>query len=332
MKMKCTNNSMVFVVLSAMLMCWLSVGTIQAASDFPNKPIQLIVGWSAGGSEDMRSRALATKAAEVLGQPVVIVNKPGGSGTLGLNFTAKSKPDGYTISSASTSPILVTPFFQKLEYDAIKDFSYIAGTCTQPFVIAVRNDAPWKNIKELLDYVKKNPGKIKYGSPGQGHYCNIYMEVLAKSQGLSWAHIPFKGDVPNITALLGGHIPVIATSSAVIPYIKDGKLRLLAVVADSRIASFPDVPSLKEFGFKFDLRANEVLGICGPKGIPADVVKKLEDAFRAAVAGPDFKKVCEQLDNEIKFSDSQSFTKLIQELYPKMGDMIKQAYIKEAGN
>ena len=242
--MKITRNCVTVVTLLAVLMCWLSAGAVQAASDFPTKPIQLIVCWSAGGSEDMRSRALATKAAEVLGQPVVIVNKPGGSGTLGLTFTAKSKPDGYTIASASTSPILVTPFFQKLEYDPIKDFTFIAGTCTQPYVIAVRSDAPWKNIEELLGYVKQNPGKIKYGSPGQGHYCNIYMEVLAKNRGLSWAHIPFKGDQPNIIALLGGHVPIIATSSAIIPHVKAGKIRLLAIVADSRIASFPEHPPL----------------------------------------------------------------------------------------
>jgi tripartite-type tricarboxylate transporter receptor subunit TctC len=319
----------VLLALAAVGAFGLATGPLQAASDFPNKPIQVIVGWSAGASEDARARALGAKLGEVLGQPIVVVNKPGGSGTLGLTFTAKSKPDGYTISSGSTSPILFTPYLQKLEYDPIKDFTYIAGTATQPYVIAVRSDAPWTTMDELLDYVKKNPGKIKYGSPGQGHYCHIYMEVLAKDRGLNWVHVPFKGDQPSITALLGGHIPVVAGSSALIPHAKGGKVRLLAVVAETRTASFPQVPSLKEFGFKFDLRANEVLGFCGPKGIPPEVVKKLENAFKLATESQEFKNVAEQLDNEAKFRDSQTFTRLIHELYPRIGEMIKQGGLSD---
>jgi tripartite-type tricarboxylate transporter receptor subunit TctC len=302
------------------------VSPIQAA-DYPTKQIQIIVGWSAGGSEDMRARALAPKLTEVLGQPVVVVNKPGASGTLGLNFTAKSKPDGYTISSGSTSAILITPQLQKLEFDPIQDLMYIAGTASQPYAISVRSDAPWNSLQELIDYVKKNPGKVKYGSPGSGHYCNIYMEILAKEKGLEWVHVPFKGDQPGITALLGGHIPVMASSSSIIPHAKAGKAKILAMVAEKRVATFPQVPSLKEFGFKFDLRANEVLGFCGPKGMPPEVIKKLENAFKQAVETAEYKNVLAQLDNEGGFRDSQSFTSLIRELYPIVGQMIKEAGI-----
>jgi tripartite-type tricarboxylate transporter receptor subunit TctC len=300
-----------------------------AAVEFPTKPIQIIVGWAAGGSEDMRARALAPKLQEVLGQPVVVVNKPGASGGIGLTFTAKSKPDGYTLSSVSTSPVLFLPHLQKVEFDPIADFTYIAGTATQPYTINVAADAPWKTLDELLDHVKKNPGKVKYGSPGLGHYCQIYMELLARSRGLNWVHVPFKGDAPAITALLGGHIPVSANSSAIIPQVRAGKARMLAIVAETRMAMFPDIPTLKEYGFKFDMRANEVLGFGGPKGIPAEVVKKLEDAFRQAVESPEYKKVMEQLDNEPKFRDSKTFTRLIHELYPIIGQMIKEAGVAE---
>jgi tripartite-type tricarboxylate transporter receptor subunit TctC len=300
-----------------------------AASDYPNKPIQVIIGWSAGGSEDMRARALAPKMQEVLGQPVVIVNKPGGSGALGLTATAKSKPDGYTISSGSTSPILFTPHLQKMEYDPIADFTYIAGTAVQPYTISVLPDAPWKTLDELLNYVKQNPGKVKFGTPGLGHYCQIYMELLGRSRGLNWVHVPFKGDAPAITALLGGHVPLVANSSAIIPYAKSGKARMLAIVAEKRMPMFPQVPALKEYGFKFDMRANEVLGFMGPKGIPPEVVKKLENAFKAAVDSPEYKKIMEQLDNEPVYRDSQTFTKLVQELYPRIGEMIKEAGVSE---
>lgn len=319
-----------FFLIGAFVLGALSMaGLVLAAGDFPSKPIQVIIGWSAGGSEDMRARALAPKLQEVLGQPVVIVNKPGGSGSLGLTFTAKSKPDGYTISSCSTSPVLFLPHLQKIEFDPVADFTYIAGTAIQPYTIGVRSDAPWKTFDELLDHVKKNPGKIKYGSPGLGHYCQIYMELLAKSRGLNWVHVPFKGDQPAITALLGGHIPVSANSSAIIPHHKAGKVRMLALVAESRMPMFPQIPVLKEYGYKFDLRANEVLGFSGPKGIPADVVKKLENAFRLAVQSPEYKKIMEQLDNEGNFRDSQTFTKLVKDLYPRVGEMIKEAGVSD---
>jgi len=318
-----------FLVCAVLVPMGLTAGHGSASSDFPNKPIQIIIGWSAGGSEDMRARALAPKLQEVLGQPVVVVNKPGGSGAIGLTFTAKSKPDGYTISSCSTSPVLFLPHLQKIEFDPIKDFTYIAGTATQPYTIAVRSDAPWNTLDELLEYVKNNPGKIKYGSPGLGHYCQIYMELLAKGRGLNWVHIPFKGDQPAITALLGGHIPVSANSSAIIPHHKGGKARMLAVVAESRVAAFPQIPSLKEYGFKFDLRSSEVLGFSGPKGMPPEVVKKLENAFKLAMEAPEYKRVMEQLDNEPKFRDSATFTKLIEELYPRIGEMIKEAGVTD---
>lgn len=331
MKMKTFGKGLLmsWMIIWAIFSFGSLASTIHAASDFPNKAITIIVGWSAGASEDMRARALSPKLGEVLGQPVVVVNKPGASGTLGLTSTAKSKPDGYTISSGSTSPILFTPHLQKLEYHPIKDFTYIAGTATQPYAIAVRSDAPWKTLEELLEHVKNNPGKIKYGSPGLGHYCHIYMEVLAKSRGLNWVHVPFKGDQPCITALLGGHIPLAAGSSAIIPHAKAGKLRMLAIVAETRLASFPQVPTLKEFGFRFEMRANEVLGFCGPAGMPSEIVRKFENAFKQAVESPENKNIMEQLDNEAKFRDSQTFTKLIQELYPRVGEMIKQAGLME---
>jgi tripartite-type tricarboxylate transporter receptor subunit TctC len=329
--MKTTNHNWLksIVLLPAVFAFGLMAAPGFAASDYPNKPIQVIIGWSAGGSEDMRARALAPKMQEVLGQPFVVVNKPGGSGALGLTATAKSKPDGYTISSGSTSPILFTPHLQKVEYDSIADFTYIAGTTIQPYTIAVRADAPWKTLDEFLDYVQKNPGKVKYGSPGLGHYCQIYMELLGRSRGLNWVHVPFKGDTPAITALLGGHIPVSANSSAIIPFQKSGKVRMLAIVAEKRMPQFPQVPSLKEYGFKFDLRANEVLGFIGPKGMPPEVIKKLENAFKQAVDSPEYKKVMEQLDNEPAYRDSQTFTKLVQELYPRIGEMIKEAGVSE---
>jgi len=309
----------------------LAVPVWGASSDYPNKPIQVIVAWSAGASEDLRARALAPKMGEVLGQPFTVVNKPGAAGTLGLTLVAKAKPDGYTIASGSTSPILFAPHVQKMEYNPLTDFTYIAGTAVQPYGIVVRSDAPWKTLPELIDYVKKNPGKVKYGSFGIGGLIHIYMEEVAKEWNLNWVHVPFKGDQPNITALLGGHIPVAGCSSAFVPHVRGGKLRLLALFTAKRSLSFPEVPTLKELGFKLDLRGNEVLGFCGPKGMPREIVKKLEDAFRQAVETPEYKQAMEQLNNEGLFRDSRTFTDLVYELYPKIGQTIKDLGLAYSG-
>jgi len=317
----------VFVLLAVALLGKFS-GIAQAASDYPTRPIQLIVAWSAGASEDLRNRSLAPTLEKVLGQPVVVVNKPGAAGTLGLTMVAKAKPDGYILGSASTSPLLFAPHVQKVEFNPLTDLTYIAGTCIQPYGIVVRSDAPWKTFEELSDYVKKNPGKIKYGSFGIGGLAHIYMEAIAKEWNLNWVHVPFKGDAPNMTALLGGHVPVSAASSAYVPHVKAGKMRVLVLLTGKRMAAFPEVPTLKEMGFKLDLRANEVLGLCGPKGLPPEMVTKLENACKQAVESSEFRKAMESLDNEGKFRDSQTITKLIHELYPQIGEKIKELGIK----
>lgn len=318
------NVSKRLILLLAVGILFQFPASAQATSDYPNKPIQLIVVWSAGASEDMRARALAPKLQEVLGQPVLVVNKPGAAGTLGMTLVAKSKPDGYTIVSSSASPVIAAPHLQKVEYNPMTDFTYIAGTAIQPYGITVRSDAPWKTMGELIDYVKNNPGNIKFGSTGIGGINHIYMEMFGKARGLNWVHVPFKGDQPQIAALLGGHIPVASSSSAFVPHVRAGKMRLLAILGENRIAAFPQVPALKEFGLEYDLRGGEVLGFAGPKGLPPEILRKLENAFKQAVESPENKQVMEQLANEAKYRDSQTFTKLIHELIPRTGEMIKQ--------
>lgn len=317
------------IVLLPVLFLFQFTARAQAASDYPNRPIQLIVGWTAGASEDMRARGLAPTLEKVLGQPVVVVNKPGAASTIALTLVAKSKPDGYTIASSPAAPVLFLPHQQKLEYDPLTDFTYIAGTAVQPFGIAVKSDAPWKTLRELIDYIHNNPGKIKYGSWGIGGAGHVHMDLFGRTADLKWVHVPFKGDQPNITALLGGHIPVASISSAFVPHVRAGKMRLLAVLGEKRSAAFPQVPALKEFGLNIDLRAGEVLGFAGPKGLPPEIVSKLENAFKQAVESPENKQVMEQLANEANFSDRKTFTKLIHELNVSTGEMIKQLGITQ---
>ena len=319
------NFSKTIICFLAILFVSQFAVSTQASGDYPNRPIQLIVGWTAGASEDLRFRALATKMEEVLGQPVIVVNKPGAAAVVSMSLIAKAKPDGYTIGNANSGAIVFVPQMQKVEYNPLTDFTFIAGTCNQPFALVVRSDAPWKTLGELIDYIKKNPGKVKFGTYGTGGGLHVYLEVLGKKLGLDWSHIPFKGDQPNITALLGGHVPVIGASSAFIPHARAGKLRPLAIAGDNRVRAFPDIPTLKECGFDFDFRWTEGLGFSGPKGLPPEIVAKLENVIKQAVESPAFKQVMEQLENEAKYRDSWTFTQLFHELYPRVGKMIEQA-------
>ena len=301
-----------------------------ARAEYPDRSIQLVIGFDAGGSEDLRARALVSKLGEVLGQPVVVVNKPGASGSIALSLVAKAKPDGYTLGSASASPVLFVPHMQKVEYNPLTDFTYICGSAVQPLGIVVRSDAPWNTFNELVEFVEKNPGKLKYGTFGIGGGAHVYMELVGKSRNLNWVHVPFKGDQPTVNALLGGHIPVAVSPSTFVPHVKAGKLRLLAMATETRSSAFLQVPTLKELGFNLDFRAfGDVLGYLGPKGLPPGIVKKLEDAFKKAVESPEFQQIMENLTNDRRYRDSQDFTKMIHEVYPRTGQMIAQLGISQ---
>jgi tripartite-type tricarboxylate transporter receptor subunit TctC len=307
-----------------MMFLFLLASNSQAASDYPNRPIEIIVGWTTGASEDLRFRSLAPKMSEVLGQPVVVVNKPGAASLLGMTFVSRTRPDGYTIGNASSSSLLFLPHMQKLEFNPLTDFTFIAGTCTQPYGVIVKSDSPWKTWQELIDYTKKNPGQVKYGTFGTGSGPHVYMDFLGRKIGIDWAHVPFKGDLPAITALLGGHITVAGISSGFVPHARAGKVRPLAIFAENRLKAFPDVPTLKEVGFSLDYRWAEVLGFAGPKGLPPEIVSKLENAIKQAVESAPFQNAMKTLENEDKFRDSRTFTKAIHELYPQVGRMMEE--------
>jgi len=295
-----------------------------AADDFPSKAIQIIVGSQPGGSDDLRYRSLAPKMAEVLKQPVIVVNKTGAANQVAITFIAKSKPDGYTIGPASTSALLFTPHMRKVDYNTLTDFTFIAGIASQGYGIVVRNDAPWKTLQELIDYTKKNPGKIKYGSWGVGGSGHLYMAMMEKQLNLQWDHVPFKGDAPNLTALMGGHVSVSVATVAFVPYVKSGQARVLAVVANDRMAAFPDVPTLNEVGIHIE-GIWDTIGVCGPKGLPPSVLKKLEDAIKQAAEGDEFRKAMKVLETDVRYRDSQTYTKMVKDAYPRIGELVKRA-------
>ena len=281
--------------------------TLAFAQSFPTRPVTLIVPWPAGGTTDVGMRALATATEKHLGQPIVVENRSGGSGTLAPGqMAATAKPDGYTIAQIPIT-IFRFPFMTKTTFDPTIDFTYIIGISGYTFGVVVRDDAPWKTFQELAADAKANPGKINYGTPGVGTSLHITMEQIAKQQGIKWTHVPFKGNAEAMNALLGGHIHAVADSSGWAPLVNAGRFRLLVTWGATRTRNWPDVPTLREIGI--DMVSNSPFGIAGPKGMEPATVKVLHDAFKKGLEEPAYAATMAKLDQEMFYLSSEDYRK-----------------------
>jgi tripartite-type tricarboxylate transporter receptor subunit TctC len=289
-----------------------------AAADFPSKPVTLICPLPAGGATDVTMRSLAEATKKHLGQPVVVENKPGGTGTVGpAAMAATAKPDGYTIAQI---PITVfrLPFIQKVTWEPLRDFTYIVHVSGYVFGVLVKGDSPWKTWQEFIAYAKANPGKVTYGSSGAGSTLHITMEVIAKKEGIKWTHVPFKGSAEVTPAVLGGH--VVAGADAPGPQVDAGSLRLLVTWGNQRTKKWPTVPTLKELGY--GIVANSPFGLAGPRGMDPKVVKVLHDAFRKGMDDPAYLKTLEQLDMEPFYLDSAEYAKYVKQLVAEAKEQV----------
>ncbi|MCE5282128.1 MAG: tripartite tricarboxylate transporter substrate binding protein [Deltaproteobacteria bacterium] len=283
------------------------------AADFPAKAVTVIVPYSAGGSTDMCFRVLAETTSKHLGQQVVVENKPGGSGSVGpATMAASAKPDGYTLSQIPLSALRM-PHIIKTSYDPLKDFTYILNVSGYMYGIVVRKDSPWKTLKELVDYVKANPGKVTYSTPGVGVLQHVVMEKIARKDGLKWIHVPSKGGIDVIMAVMGGHVMVGAETTGWAPQVDSGDLRLLCIWGEKRSKKWPDVPTLKELGY--DIVAESPFGIAGPKGIDPKVVKILHDAFKKGMEDEAFIKALDKLYMQPVYLNTADYTAKVKVLY-----------------
>ncbi len=256
-----------------------------ARAEFPDRPINLIIPWDAGGSTDQTARVLAKAAEKVLGQPIVPVNKPGAATVLGMTELAAAKPDGYTLGVLSTSSYLIPLAGRQVQYDPEKSFSYVSYYGDNLIGVAVPANAPWKTLKELIDDGRKNPGKVKFGTGGVGTTQHLSIEGLMVETGAKFVHIPQKGSAGSVPALLGAHVDFISETSVWAPFVEQKELRLLSVNTPARSPRFPDTPTMNEMGFK-SLRS--VQAIIAPAGVPEAARLKLEGAFRAALKDQGF--------------------------------------------
>jgi len=313
-----------FRVVLSFILCLL-LSNLAFAADFPTKPINILIGYAAGGSTDLTTRALASEAAKLLKQPIICNNQVGASGTLVLGRVKGDKSDGYTLYNAPTANFCRIPHLQPVPYDPLKDFTFIMQYGLYQYGIVVRADSPWKTLEELLDYAKKNPSKIKYATSGLDSGQHLVMEYLGKKMGIKWDHVPFAGGTQAVAALLGGHVQVLSQTPEWKEHVLAGKLRLLVVCTDQRMKAFPDMPTLIEKGIKFSVHSG--LAFMGPAGMPADVVTKLQNALAEAMKSKVFLDAMDKFDLPPAFLGSEALTKLIHRDYLETGELIRSLAI-----
>lgn len=288
------------IALSAWLICM--GGHVQAQEKFPSKPIELIIPFTPGGATDLTSRALAKAVEAKLGQPIAVVNKPAAGGVNAMLEIARGKPDGYTLINFTAIQAAITPHMRTVPYDPAKDFTPIMNYGAFNTFIAVRSDSPYKKLSDILGFAKANPRVLTVGISVIGASSHLGMARLANDSGAQVTFVPFGGGAPAITALLGRHVTTAVTSGEVLPHVQSGDLRLLATLMAARAPETPDVPTVRELGFAWDL--NSWLGIAGPPNMPAELVKQLQDAFIAAMDDPAFKKSMTDLAMLTKATDA----------------------------
>ncbi len=294
------------------------------AADFPTKEVQIIIPWAAGGATDLIFRALGATTGKYLGKAVVVVNKTGGAGAVGYTECMQAKPDGYTLASAIT-PLTILPHQVKTAF-TYKSFEPVINVVDDPSMFLVRSDAPWKSLKEFLDYAKKNPDMITVGNSGAGGGVHLIALAFEKAAGVKFNHIPFAGGGPSVTSLLGGHINAVSVSPPEgIEHVKAGKLKIIALFAEKRFELFPDVPTVKEQGVDFVM--GQWRGLAAPKGTPPDVIKKLHDAFKKGMEDPVFIKNAKDMVVNLSYLGPEAFGKLMandDEFYGKLVKEIKK--------
>lgn len=264
----------------------LSAASLANAAGWPEKPITLVVPFPPGGPTDMVARVLAQNVGEQLGQAVVVDNKPGANGNIGNAFVAKAAPDGYTVLYNTSSVTLSPALYKKLTYDVRKDLAPVALTAVVPLGLVVNPALPVNTVAELVDYAKKNPGKLSYGSAGNGNVTHLVAFQATQHFGIEATHVPYRGSAPADVDLVAGQIQFMTdTINSVAPFIKDGKLRLLAVSTSQRIPNFPQAPTLAESGMA-GFEAGAWQGVMVPAQTPLPVIERLNQAFLKALKDP----------------------------------------------
>jgi len=303
--MKAKNASLLICFLVAALVFSSSAG-VEAAASFPTKAVNLVIHSSPGGATDLAARMLAKKATEIFKQPVIVENVVGGGGFAAMAKVYSSTPDGYIIISLASSKITPDPLLRKAPYDPWK-MCPVMSYGIYPFTLAVLREKPWRTVKEFIEYIRNNPGKVSLSTGAPQAMQNIAMYILKDQEKLDFKLIPFGDGAKSIAAALGGHTDGFVGVDEAIPHIKEGRMRCLATFGNERISALPDVPTLKESGYEVAVESR--LAIYGPPEVPKEIIKKLEGTFKDAMEGEDFKKICQTFNITPSFLNSEQTDK-----------------------
>jgi tripartite-type tricarboxylate transporter receptor subunit TctC len=281
------------------------------AQSYPNRPIQLIIPIPAGGGGDVNGRLLVEELIKILGQQIVVVNKPGASDTLGTDALSKSKKDGYTLGYTSSAAMVFARVTnpESVPYDPVKDFDPLGSHTFFPLCVAVQASSPWKTFNDLVDYAKKNPGKLRVSTAGVGSTANFDVEITQTLTGAEFTHVPFKGGEAVVTALLGGHVEMsYDIVGKFLPHVEAGKVRILLV--SRKISFLPNIPTITELGYKRELLSGWH-GMFGPAGLSEEVKKVLIPAIEKAVKQPETKAKIEKLGYAVEYKSPEEQRRLI---------------------
>jgi tripartite-type tricarboxylate transporter receptor subunit TctC len=321
--MKISFCKTAMVMLSAVFI--LSLPAVGGA-EFPERPIQALVGWPAGSLNDMLDRPIAQVVQKILRQPVIIQNVPGGGGALVLGRIKITNPDGYTLFQTGSAMYSRVPHMRSVPYDPLKDFDYLVQHSWFTYVIEVLSDSPWKTFEELIAYGKANPKKLRYTTPGMGTSQHLMMTYIAMRDNLEWIHVPFNSSTEQVAALLGGHVEINVMSAGVeLEHIRAGRIRPLLVLLPKRDPLFPETPSVMEKGYDFSVANGPCWAV--PAGTPKDIRGKLESALLQATKDPMVVDIMKKWNMTPDSVGSESLTKIVEEDYKMYGELLKKLRI-----
>ena len=307
--------------LTALALLCIFAGAASTQEPYPTRPVTFIVPWPPGSSTDLGFRLLTKETEKHLGQPIVVINKPGGGGTVGVSAVAASKPDGYTIGQGPSGGFLVIkPYLEKIPYHPLNDLTYIIECAEPVFGVMVKADSPFKSFKDLIVYARQNPKKLTYGTNAPNSIANLIMEQIARKEGVQITHIPFKGSAEYQTALLGGHV-LFTAGEFNFSFVEGGQTRLLLFLGDKRPDDYPEIPLSKDLGY--DVPCPVMDGVAGPKGLPDYITKKLEGAFTRGMKEPTYIKGMKDLHLTIRHRNSKEYAEIVAANYEIFGKILK---------
>ena len=296
-------------------------GLLRAQTTWPQQPVKLMIAFPPGGPTDITMRVLAENASRLLGQQVIVENRPGAGGTLPAQQLQQARPDGHTLAQVPLG-VFRMPYTQKMTWDPLKDLSYIIGVTGYAFGLVVPSESSIKTWADFVAYAKANPGKLSYGSTGVLTSPHLTMEDIALRVGIELNHIPFKGSADMMQAILGGQIMAAADSTGFAPHVASGRLRVLNTWGAQRLPKFPDVPTLKELGIP--LVQASPYGLGGPKGMDPTLVKRIHDAFKQAMEMPSHVEVLAKYDQQLMHMDPAQYTRFAEETFRREKALVEK--------